>query len=235
MTLPDQRKAAIQLASKLNAPKTLLLLKDINSCYQDILPVALSEIGEEKFVNTLLENDPVWSLNALRFLPNINHKRDALVVRSAVLNQPTIITPFAQAMNGLQVHTLPSISALKLSLVSGVGWAANSFTMWWSSPFLPSNQTWQPMQGQSDAGQWKKSGSLNVGDSATMSCSDFVISSNTPLNPGDIVTMVVDIKCNSAPWSATNFLFCYSPDSAATAAITGTGPVGSPSFSWQMS
>jgi hypothetical protein len=113
MKFEDQRKLGVKLASKYHAPKTLEMLKDTKNCYEDILKTAASEVGVEKLVKVLLENDPTWALQTLRHVPNLGSHETALIAKAGVLHEGAFNGGTAQ-MASLIKDPLPHISNLKL-------------------------------------------------------------------------------------------------------------------------
>lgn len=205
MHFEEQRKLGVRLAKEHGAEKTLAAIKDPNSCYTDILETAASEVGMDKLVSVLKENDPIWATQALTVFSDLGDHHSDLAANSVPING--------------------TASSLELYLASGAAFEA-SFTMYW---FTPGSGIQQPMAGTPDTSQWVWSINLSIAinRSDTVACKDFALE-NSPLNPGDTVWMVVSTAAGNR--FDTGFRFTYEPNGAAVR-IDTTGAVASPNFS----
>ena len=224
MNFDDQRKLGVKLATQYNAPKTLALIKDPNSCYAAILNTAASEVGLDKLVPVLLDNDPFWAAQALRSLPNLGQYELELQHKAGSLMQADL-TNRAMALP----NKLPQVSELKLHLKAGSGYAINQWTIYWFTPPMPPAKDWEPMNGTSDSGKWHRIDGPSLGDDNTALVSSFALPLSA-LNPGDTITIVVDIMGNPTPWSLTNQYFTYNPTIAQGGEIVASGTVDNPGF-----
>ena len=224
MNFDDQRKLGLKLATQYNAPRTLALIKDPNSCYAAILNTAASEVGLDKLVPVLLENDPFWASQALLSLPHLGQYELPLKQKAGFLMQGDP-TGKASALP----NKLPEVSELKLHLKAGSGYAINQWTIWWYTPPMPPSKDWEPMNGTSDSGQWHRITGPSLGDDNKALVSSFALPLS-PLNPGDTITMVVDIMGNPTDWSLTNQYFTYNPTIAQGGEIVANGTVDDPGF-----
>ena len=75
-----QRQIGEQLASQLGANKTLSQIKNQNSGYKEIFNTAVAEVGMDKFVHYVLQNNPIWAHNVLRYVPNLGQYREAIII-----------------------------------------------------------------------------------------------------------------------------------------------------------
>lgn len=204
MHFDEQRKTALRLAKEAGAEKTLEAIKNPEACYGEILQTAAEEVGMDKLVSILKDNDPIFATQALTHLPDLGEN-------FAVLEANSI------ANSG-------NISSLELYLISGAAFEAY-FTMYW---FTPGSGIQQPQTGTPDTSQWKWSQklSISINRSDTLDCKDFALP-NSPLNPGDTVWMVVSTAADNR--FDTGLRFTYQPG-AGNVRIDTWGAVASPNF-----
>jgi hypothetical protein len=214
----DQRKIGMKLASEMNAQKTLALIREPNSSYEDILKSAASEVGVDKLASVILQNHPMWASYALRCLPNLGNNREALIKQASELVQTA-----PGAADNLAAAENKRIGGLELYLISGAAFEAH-FTMFW----LSAPNVNQPWAGNPDQGKWKWSDKLSIAINRSYSykCSYFAIP-NSPLHPGDTVWMEASIVCGN--WYDTGFRFTYDPN-APTQRIDTWGASVNPQF-----
>ncbi len=195
-----QRIMAAKLANDLNASKTLQLIDDQTKHIGEILRSAADEIGTDRLVSCILENDPVWAINALKYLPNLGKHRDALVAMSQKLMPDTADAIQPETVNGVP----PSVQYVELYLISGAAFECH-FTMFWqSAPDV--NQPWagDPTQ---KGWIWSDKLSISINRSYTYDCAHFQIP-NCPLAVGDRVWLNVSIVCGNW-YSVTQVPFIY--------------------------
>ena len=77
----NQRPLGVKLAKQLGAVKTLAVIKDKTSTHEDIFKAAIAEVGMDKFVKCILEQEPSWAHYALRFIPNLGVHQDNRVFK----------------------------------------------------------------------------------------------------------------------------------------------------------
>ncbi|MBL7746982.1 MAG: hypothetical protein JNM19_06115 [Chitinophagaceae bacterium] len=227
MNFDAQRKLGLKLASQYNAPKTLALVKDPNSCYAAILNTAAAEVGLDKLVPVLLENDPFWAAQALLHMPNLGGYQLQLQHKAGQLYQ--LNAAGLAGKPGGPVDKLPHVSQLKLHLKAGSGYAINQWTIWWFTPPLPNPTSWEPMLGTPNSSNWKRIEGPSLGNDNTANISEFALDLS-PLNVGDTVTMVIDIMGNPTSWSLTNNYFTYDPSVTKGGEIVASGTVDAPGF-----
>ena len=218
MTVEEQRKLGIVLAGNAGAPKTLALIKDINSRYEDIFRSGIEELGIEKVAPLILEyNNPDWALSALRNSTDAGEFTEPLIKLASSLHD-NIVDPG----NTTSFDDMKKISSFQLDVVAGASYAA-SFTMYWYSPVNgPLPQTNYP-----NSAAYKFSGQIPVGQSTSQPCSYFQLPM-APLNPNDTVWMVVAL-CGGS-WYATGTRYTYDPTSTCKAIISAAGGLASPVF-----
>lgn len=207
MNAEEQRRFGVQLAVKADAPKTLAVIKDINSSYEDIFNTAVSEMGAEKFAS-LIESEPEWAHKALLFVPDLDGQRHALVEASASYKDDIIEADAETADASGSLVATPSTGAmLELYEISGAAFECQ-FTMFWRD----SNGNVQPNYGTPDQSQWKwsKKLTISINRSDMFDCVDFALP-NSPLNPGDVVWMVVQVVCGGL-YQIANLSFTYQPN-----------------------
>jgi len=222
MNAAEQRRLGVKLAVKADAPKTLAVIKDTTSSYEDILATAVCEIGAEKLAS-MLESEPEWAHYALLFVPDLGEGRDALVQASSAYKEN--IRQAAAARSGAEsfAPAVTLVSSLELYEISGAAFECQ-FTMYWRD----ANGNIQPNFGTPDQSQWKWSQKLSIAinRSAVLDCGSFALP-NSPLNKGDEVWMVVQIICGGL--YDTNLRFVYDP-AAGNARIDTWGASVAPNF-----
>lgn len=204
MKFEEQRKLGVRLAKEAGATKTLEAIKDPNVCYGEILKTAADEVGMDKLVSVLRENNPIWATQALTAFHDLGE--------------------FHSDLAGNSVPISGDASSLELYLISGAAFDA-SFTMYW---YTPGSGSQQPMAGTPDASKWKWSINLSIAinRSYTMNCKDFALE-KSPLNPGDTVWMVVSTAAGNR--FDTGLRFTYQPNGAAVR-IDTWGGAANPKF-----
>jgi hypothetical protein len=227
MDINAQRATAIRLATQLDAPETLAILK--SDQYQDVsavLKTAASEVGLDKLVPAIINSYPAWAGEALRFLPDLGSYRQSLVDALPKHETPTDLVNFAAAA---VPEDMTAAKSLTLNLIPLAALVA-SFTMFWTHQGVT-----YPDSITSDIRQWDWSIllSLGINPSYTMSCTDFAAAApdrgfpGAPLAPGDVVWMV-ERSCSID--FDTGFRFVYQPDGE-DIQIYVTGTALAPSFS----
>lgn len=202
MNFDEQRKLAVKLASKGNAPKTLEALKDTNLCYEDILKTAVAEAGIDRVIPAILENDPSWSQYALQHIPDLGDFRSQLEERASA---------FSENRLAAATDAVPStVAGIQLNLVAGVGFEC-WFSMFWQNP---NNNTIYPQAVQPDQNQWIWSIELDAVSNNTRyyDCSYFGTAA-IPIQTGATVWMIVQIAAGSLH-QLTQFSSTYDPNGA---------------------
>lgn len=227
MELNGQRSAAIRLATEMDAPRTLEILK--SDQYRDagaVLKTAADEVGLDKLVPAIINSYPAWAGEALRFLPDLGSYRQSLVDALPKHENPTGLVNFAAAA---VPEDATAVRSLTLYLAPGAALVA-SFTMFWVHQGVTYPQAVAP-----DLGQWKWSIDLSIAinRSYTISCPDFAAPDanrnfpGAPLAPGDVVWMV-ERSCSTD--FDTGFRFVYQPNGK-DIQIDVVGGALTPSFS----
>ena len=226
MDINGQRATAIRLATELEAPRTLAILK--SDQYRDVskvLTTAAAEVGLDKLVPAILNSYPAWAGEALRFLPDLGDYRKNLVDALGAHEAATGLVLSAAALPEDAI----SVRSLKLYLAPGAAMEA-WFTMFWMHQGVIYPQAVAP-----DLGQWNWSIELSIAinRSYTMACRDFAAPApdrnfpGAPLDPGDVVWMV-ERSCSTN--FDTGFRFVYQPNGR-DIQIDVTGGALTPSFS----
>ena len=225
MNAEEQRRLGVKLAVKADAPKTLAVIKDTNSSYEDIFNTAVSEIGAEKLA-LFLQNEPELAHKALLLVPDLDGARDILVKASSAYKENAIQveTEPAAATRAFVAAGVTSIGSLELYEIAGAAFECK-FTMYWRD----SNGNIQPNAGTPDHSQWKWSQKLSIAinRAAILDCSSFALP-NSPLNKGDEVWMVVQIVCGGL-YELRNLSFIYDP-AAGNGRIDTWGIKDAPNF-----
>lgn len=227
MEINEQRSTAIRLATEMDAPRTLAILKSDE--YRDVsavLKTAADEVGLDKLVPAILNSYPAWAGEALLFLPDLGCHRKDLVDALCTNEAATGSVNFAAA--ALPGDGTP-VRSLTLYLAGGAAMVAK-FTMFW----MHQGQTY-PQAVAPDLGQWDWSNDLSIAinRSATISCKDFGAAApnrnfpGAPLSPGDVVWMV-ERSCSTN--FDTGFRFVYQPNGK-DIQIDVVGGALTPSFS----
>lgn len=227
MEINGQRSTAIRLATELEAPRTLAILK--SDQYRDVcavLKTAADEVGLDKLVPAIINSYPAWAGEALRFLPDLGSYRQNLVDALPKHEAPTGLVNFAAAA---VPEDAIAVRSLALYLAPGAAMDA-LFTMFWMHQGVTYPQTVAP-----DLGQWAWSIELSIAinRSYRMSCTDFAAPApdrnfpGAPLAPGDVVWMM-ERSCSTN--FDTGFRFVYQPNGR-DIQIDVVGGALTPSFS----
>ncbi len=222
MNVEDQRKIGARLASDIDAARTMALIEDPSSGYQEIFRMAVHELGAGKLASLVLEQEePDWALNAVRHIPGIDEaQRDKLLTQAAPLYEAC-----KKADAAALAKPLAKIAALELDVKGAAEYSAY-FTMFWKS-----GSNAEPAAGYQPAKPpCKWSHEVRKRQSAANLCKYFGLPKAAP-KPGDTVWMVVDV-CDGG-WLETPFAFTYDP-TGDTAVITAEGEAASPSFSYNL-
>jgi hypothetical protein len=220
MNTQDQRKDGVKLAVQLGANKTLELIKDPNQNLDAILKSAVAEVGLEKVVSIILDNNySYWALGALRYIPNLGEYEARLRQKARVVLLPTD----SQTRRAPVGVSLPSIRDFQMYLACGVGYAAY-FTMWYFTP--PFRNEWT--QNTVYSGEHY----AVVCTSQTQPCAYFS-NPNSPLNAGDTVMMVLGIEAGPSAYQ-TGVFFTFDPTGRNTAVIDCHGQTFNPSVTWSV-
>ena len=222
----NERILGAELAKKMGALKTLVVIQDEKKCYEDIFKSAIEEVGLDKFAKCILEQDPSWSHYALRFVPNLGEHRDALVERATLLYKNMVKSVSPQPNADLSTaNNTESVGGLRLTLINPI-----FYECWFTMSWVNAGVT-QPSTGTPDNGQWKWSKKLSIGINKTdiVWCSDCALP-NSPISTGDTVQMLV--KINGGGLYETGFFFTYdSSVGGTTGDINANGAPTNPSFS----
>lgn len=219
MNLDEQREYGIKLATEFGAAKTLAALNDKNICFKDILPIAASEVGIEKFVSVLMQNDPTWAAKALAYVPDLGDYRSELIKKAAE-NQEAALDALRNGGDlgehqgllesnlGTFANTLGEIAGFVLLDQGGYNCA---FTMYWSNngvsyPTDKNNPVW--------------SDTIMLGESTNKKCTDFA-TAKSPLAPGNEVWMYMWVQAGKDIESPLHFTF--NPNTANYAYFTSSG------------
>jgi hypothetical protein len=180
MNAEQQRRLGMKLAVQADAPKTLAVIKDTNSSYEDIFNTAVSEIGAEKLAS-LIEGEPEWAHKARLFVPDLDGQRDALVQASAGYKDNPLEAEIATDSFAGAAAAVSTGSSLELYEISGAAFECQ-FTMYWRD----SNGNVQPSFGTPDQSQWKWSRklSISINRSDMLYCQDFA-PPDSPIQKGD--------------------------------------------------
>ena len=209
MEINGQRSTAIRLATEMEAPRTLAILKSDE--YRDVsavLKTAADEVGLDKLVPAIIKYYPAWAGEALRFLPDLGSYRQNLI---DALPRPEKANGHVNFAAAAAPEDTIAVKSLTLYLAPGAAMVA-SFTMFWTHEGVTYPQAVAPDLGQWD---WSIDLSIAINRSYTMSCSDFAAPSpnrnfpGAPLAPGDGVWMV-ERSCSTD--FDTGFRFVYQPN-----------------------
>jgi hypothetical protein len=227
----DQRKDGVKLAIQLNATKTLEVIKDPSQGIEAILKSAVAEVGLNKLVSIILDNNySYWALGALRYLPNLGEYETPLREKAGIVFLPPDNQPRPGGDRSLRrveeaaagAGALPSINTFYMYLACGVGYVAN-FTMWYFTP--PFSNQW--IRSTVDSGD-----KVPVCQGTTQLCA-FFSNPDIPLKTGDTVMMVVGIAGNK-DWVPTDIWFTYDPAALYTGEIDCHGQTLNPYFTWSV-
>lgn len=219
MNLEEQRELGIKLAAELGAEKTLAALNDKDVCFKNILPTAANEIGMDKFVSIILQNDPSWAAQTLVNVPDLGKYRDELV-RKAAEDQTAALDALrnggklgqhrglVEAAVGNLAGTQGDIAGFVLLDQGGYNCA---FTMYWSNngvnyPTDKSKAVW--------------SDEIMLGQSTNKKCSDFAVE-GYPLTAGNEVWMYMYVRAGKDIESPLRFT--YNPNTSNYAYFTSSG------------
>ncbi|ETX02343.1 MAG: hypothetical protein ETSY1_03990 [Candidatus Entotheonella factor] len=218
MTVDEQRKLGVKLASKNDAPKTLELIKNTDCVYSQIFECAAEELGVDRLAEIVLKSEePAWAWALLRHIDGIDDHRDALLEMGAPMAADV------QAASEASEATLGRIAAFELDVAGGAGYSAY-FTMFWS----PSPHVIEPAAGYPrQTPPYKWSNIVRVFASTANLCQYFALP-DAPLQTGDTVWMVVDVS--GGGWYYTKFRYTFDPTSGATAVISGHGTTTTATF-----
>lgn len=226
--IAEQRKLGVKLAKSINAPKTLEIIKDANSTIEQIFKAAEAEIGVEKLVDIVINEQPEWSFWLKRSIALGNHMK-AVSDKAENLTLPPDLDskPTSRSEQALQ-----PVSKISLGLQGGFGGAAYvcNYTMMWQS----AENVNQPIAAYPNVDDWLWSPHVRVQHSSLMNCADFATNNpKSPLKPGDPVWLWVWICAGTkiyAGGSPQVFKYKYDPNSNGVLALTGTGTTYNPIF-----
>jgi len=220
MNLEEQRELGIKLATELGATRTLAALNDKDVCFKDILPTAASEIGTDKFVSVILQNDPSWAAKALAFVPDLGDYRNELIKKAAE-NETAALDALrnggdlGEHQGLLEASIAPNLSGTLGDICGFVlldqGGYNCAFTMYWSN-----NGVKYP----TDTSKAVWSDKILLGQSTSKLCSDFAIEDN-PLVPGNEVWMYMWVQAGKDIESPLHFT--YNPHTLNYAYFTSSG------------
>lgn len=219
MNLEEQREHGIKLATDLGASKTLAALNDKDVCFKDILPIAASEVGIEKFVSVITQNDPTWAAKALAFVPDLGNYR-AELIKKAAEDQTAALDALRNGGDLGEHRELLADTAGNLATTTGdiagfvlldQGGYNCAFTMYWSNngvsyPTDKSNPVW--------------SDTIMLGQSTNKKCTDFA-TDKSPLAAGNEVWMYMWVQAGKDIESPIHFT--YNPNTANYAYFTCSG------------
>lgn len=221
MNRDEQRDLGIKLATDLGAEKTLAALNKDDFCYEDILKTAASELGLDKFVATILKNDPTWAAKALSFVPDLGDYRESLIKKVAEHPHSSLEVfrtagdlgsheELLQSSAGALVSTQGEISGFHLLDQGGYNCA---FTMYWTN-----NGNYPVTRPPANDGPWSEK--ILLGQSTSKKCSDFA-TAKSPLAPGNEVWMYMWVQAGTDNESPLHFT--YNPNTANYAYFTSSG------------
>lgn len=203
----EERKEGIRLAKEQGAVKTLEAIKNPDVCYDAILRTAANEIGADKLVSILKEQNSFWAQNAIMHLNDLGPEHVKSLSKNATKN--------LGKANGLSLHLVAGIAY--------IGW----MTMFWRNPGDPYTL---PNAATPKRGNWKWSPemSASVNNSEGRNCSYYAID-NAPVKPGATCWMVISIQ-EGRQWELTQYSFTYDPDSPYHLSVESWGAFKSPKF-----
>ena len=210
LTAAAERRAGVKLASESSAPKTTAVIKDIDSCYEDIFTTAAKEIGVDKLVSRILKADqPMWAQHALTYVPDLSEDQQV-----ALANKASVV--------------IGPANSLALRLAGGAAFEAK-FTMFWRNK--PGDYV-LPNAATPDESKWKWSLRLSIAinRSDEIQIPDFAID-NAPVEVGAICWMVVKVIAGPRI-ELTDHSFTYQADSS-NRLFNTIGAVRSPKFCLQ--
>jgi hypothetical protein len=219
MNLEEQRDLGIKLATELGAAKTLAALNDKDVCFKDILPTAAAEIGMDKFVSIILQNDPSWAAKTLASVPNLGDYRNQLVKKAAE-NETAALDALRNAGDlgdhqELIAASVGSFGATQGDIAGFVlldqGGYNCEFTMYWSN-----NGVTYP----TDNSKAVWSDKIMLGQSTNKKCSEFA-TADYPLQPGNEVWMYMWVQAGKDIESPLRFT--YNPNTSNYAYFTSSG------------
>lgn len=223
MTVEEQRNLGVKLAAQLDAGKTLDIIKDTGSCYDEIFRSAAAELGTDKLASLVLEqNEPSWALAVLRHVPEIDDYRQALIAKSAPLLESVKLAD-APAPDA----TLGKVAAFELYVEVGASYSAYSTMYWQTDPNVI-----EPAAGYAPNNPPVKwSDIVRVAQSATNICEYFALP-KAPLHVGNTVWMMVDVS--GGGFYNTNYKFTYDPSVDSTVVISASGGTVTAQFTWSI-
>ncbi|MEZ4858919.1 MAG: hypothetical protein R2781_08930 [Flavobacteriaceae bacterium] len=234
MKLNEHRMSGIRAANAINAKETFDAIKDPNSCFEDILKVAIKENGLSAVVDHVLTNDPELSFEMLRSIPNLGEHRDKLIKKTGESKVWALHTlrqipnlgeneAFLKNKLGDSFQSFGNISAFNLL---DQAWYNCQFTMFWINQGVQYPQAEIP---RDNWDKWKWSSEMSGGGSGvTMKCTDFVLE-NTSLVAGNTVWIYMWVRAGDDIESA--FRFTYDPNTTNVASFTATGTTKSTKLS----
>lgn len=225
MKYHDQRRAALTLAKQAGATKTAgTILR--GGCFEDIFKDAANEVGLDALVSLVLQGDPEWAFNVLRYVPNLGAHRHALLQKAAETPEFALQTLRFVPDLGSHRDTLvakagtladPVGRISNLSLINDGGFVC-AFTMYWIN-----NGVTQPAGTTGSPVVWSPNMDLNF-NPVSETCSYFAAPPSTaPLQAGNEVWMYVWVE--SGKDNQSTFRFTYDPNTDQTANFVITGGV----------
>ncbi|WP_271856186.1 hypothetical protein [Patiriisocius marinus] len=240
MKLNEQRMRGIRAAQKNQANETLIAIKNPNSCYEDILKVAIKENGLDAVVKHVLDDGPEMAYQMLRTIPNLGEYRDALIKKTGDSREFILSTlrfipdlgdnkAYLQGKLGRSLETSGSISGFKFL---DQAWYNCAFTMMWVN-----NGKQYPKTVEESNSKWVWSKTLIGGSNGiSMNCTDFQLTDKddpskitTPLVSGNEVWIYMWVEAGNDIESA--FKFVYDPNTLNVASFTATGSTQSTKLS----
>lgn len=250
-----QRRIGVRLAEAEKAPKTSQIINDPDSCYNEILTVAAEEIGIDRLVARVLDNDPEWAYRVLLHVPDLGSHRDALIAKAA--ENPEWAFNTLRSIPDLASHR----DELIATAVKSPEWALQTLRF---VPDLGSSQQMVQHRAGALAQSFGNISGFNLLDQAWYNCSftmmwvhngiafppdvgsaiyspersggtgpaqepcTYFPQQNEPLQAGDSVWMYMYVRTGSNVESA--FRFTYDPTTENYAYFTATGSTTSPTL-----
>jgi len=219
----EQRRLAIKLAKAGGLTETVPAIT--GSCYEDILKEARNEVGVDKLVSLVLQGDPEWAYNTLRFVPNLGAHRDALLKKAAETPEIAIQT----------LRFIPDLGRHKDTLVKNAGTLADplgrisslsllnegGFVCWYTMYWI-NNGVVQPAGTKGSPVVWSPKMLINIFDPVVEACSYFAAAPSTaPLQAGNEVWMYVWVQAGKDNESPLHFTYDPNTNQIANFSISG--------------